>query len=104
MSLETEVLTIDGLTTDTLRVIDERAILTGKSREEYVVSVLERDAKMPLSLRELYAPVREQIAESGISEDELDALIEAAREESWRERQAGIPNGNRRPTQALHLL
>jgi len=86
MSLETEVLQIDGLSEDTLRVIEERASLTGKSREEYVVGVLERDAKAPLSLRDLYAPVRAQISESGVTDEELDALLEEAREDAWRER------------------
>jgi hypothetical protein len=58
-----------------------------------------RDARMTRSLRDLYAPVRKQIAESGIREDELDAFIEAAREEYWMERKARHPvnKGPERP-------
>jgi hypothetical protein len=41
-------------------------------------------------LRDLYAPVREQIAESSVSEEELDALLEEAREEAWQERQGKV--------------
>lgn len=44
-----------------------------------------------MSLRDLYAPVREQIAESGITEAELDALLEEAREEVWQEKQRNVP-------------
>lgn len=91
MSLETEVLHINGLSSETLKVIDERASLTGRSREEYVVSVLEKDVRAPMSLRDLYAPVREQIAESGVTEEELDALLEEAREEVWQEKQRNAP-------------
>jgi len=39
-----------------------------------------------VSLRDLYAPVRRQIEQSGVSEDELDALIEKARAEAYEER------------------
>jgi hypothetical protein len=35
--------------------------------------------------------VREQIKESGISEEELDALLEEAREEVYKQRDSNIP-------------
>ena len=40
------------------------------SEEQGEVKNLE-DTQDPMSLRDLYAPVREQIAESGITEEEL---------------------------------
>lgn len=40
-----------------------------------------------LTFREIFAPVRRQVKESGISEDELTELLEEAREEAWQERQ-----------------
>ncbi len=87
MSLETETIEISGLSMDTIRVIDERAELAGKSRAEYAQSVLEREARVPMSMHDLYAPVREQIAASGISDEELDALLDEARTEVWQEKQ-----------------
>jgi hypothetical protein len=41
---------------------------------EYAREVLERDAEMP-TLRELFAPVREQIKASGTTEAELTSQI-----------------------------
>ncbi|MFN7949295.1 MAG: ribbon-helix-helix protein, CopG family [Blastocatellia bacterium] len=87
MSLHSEPVEITGLPPDMLKALDDRAQQTGRSREEYIRQLIEKDLAGPVSLRDLYAPVREQIAESGITDDELDALIEAVREEIWQERQ-----------------
>lgn len=45
--------------------------------DEYACAVLEQDATM-LTMRELFAPVRQQVAESGVSEQEVDELPEAS--------------------------
>ncbi len=87
MSLETDRIEIAGLPPGTLQALDERAQQIGTSRESYVRHLIQKELNAPLSLRDLYAPVREQIAESGISEEELDTLLEEAREEAWQERQ-----------------
>jgi len=42
----------------------------------------------PETFDEILAPVRKGFDESGMSEDELTALFEEAREEVWQERQA----------------
>jgi len=60
------------------------------SEERGEVKNLE-DTRDTMSLRDLYAPVREQIAESGITEEELDVLLEEAREEVWQEKQGDAP-------------
>jgi hypothetical protein len=44
-----------------------------------------KDAE-PRSFAEILAPVREQFAASGMTEEELDALIEEVREDIWKER------------------
>ncbi|MEK6410881.1 MAG: hypothetical protein AABN34_28485 [Acidobacteriota bacterium] len=44
-----------------------------------------KDAEPP-SLDEILGPVREQFAASGMTEEDLDALIEEVREEIWMER------------------
>jgi hypothetical protein len=39
-----------------------------------------------ITLRELFAPVREQVAESGLTDEEIDTLLETARERAYQER------------------
>lgn len=67
--------------------IAERAAARGLSLGEYAREVLERDAEMP-TLRELFAPVREQVKASGTTDAELTSQIEAAVEEVRKRRRA----------------
>lgn len=64
-----------------------RAADAGKDIEGFALEALERAAEMP-TLRELFADVREQIEESGISDEELDAKIEDAVNEVRKRRRA----------------
>jgi hypothetical protein len=66
----------------------ERASRSGEGIAEYVHRLIERHISAPDRLAALLAPVRRQFAESGMSEAELDSLVEEAREEVWREKQA----------------
>jgi hypothetical protein len=66
----------------------ERASLSGQDVEGYIHRLIERHIKASDTLAALLAPVRQQFAESGMSEDELDAIVEEAREDVWREKQA----------------
>lgn len=66
--------------------LQKRALDCGQDVTEYVERLIEKDLTTPISLRDLYAPVRRQIEQSGVSEDELDALIEKARVEAYEER------------------
>ena len=65
----------------------QRAAARGLALEEYAREVLERDAATP-SLRELFAPVREQVETSGTSDEELTAQIEEALAEVRARRRA----------------
>lgn len=68
----------------------ERAKSNGQSDvAEYVRKLIDKDLELSPSLRELFAPVRDDIKESGVDDEELDALLEESREEAWRERRAG---------------
>ena len=69
-----------------LRLIDERARTTGLPREAYIRAVLSKDVGGEPSVSDILAPFRDQVAESGISDEELDRLSSQAREESYRER------------------
>ncbi|MEJ7708587.1 MAG: hypothetical protein WKF84_01715 [Pyrinomonadaceae bacterium] len=69
--------------------LEERAKSSGQSDvAEYVQKLIDKDLELSPSLRELFAPVREDIKASGMTDAELDALLEKAREEAWQERQA----------------
>ena len=65
----------------------ERAQSSGCATEDYITRLIEKDVSRK-SLRDIFAPVREEIAASGISEDELDSLLQEAREEAFQERKA----------------
>lgn len=76
-----------NLQPETQEKLRQRALDSGRDVTEYVEKLIEKDLSAPMSLRDLYAPVRQQIKESGISEGELDSLLEEARDEAYRERQ-----------------
>jgi len=65
--------------------VQEAAAQQGLAAEEYVISAVERALKQP-SLDEILAPVRKQFAESGMTEEELTALVKEERRVMWREK------------------
>jgi len=81
----TDTIQVTGLSEAVVEAVSERAKEIGVGTEEYVRYLIEEDVASPLSVRVLYAPVREQIKASGISEEELNVLLEEAREEFYRE-------------------
>lgn len=68
--------------------LQQRASESGQDVQAYVERLIEKALSGPPSIDELLAPVRKQFEESGMTEEELDGLIEEAREEAWQERQA----------------
>ena len=86
--MQTDTIQISGLPETVVQAVSERAKEIGTTPEEYVRYLIEEDlSSSSLNMRVLFAPVREQIKESNISEDELTALLEEAREEVFQERQ-----------------
>lgn len=67
--------------------LQQRAMDSGQDVEGYVERLIEKALSGPQSIDELLAPVRKQFAESGMTDDELDTLIEDVREEVWQEKQ-----------------
>lgn len=63
----------------------ERAAATGKAPEAYAAEVLARDVTRP-SIDEILAPVREDFAKTGISEEELMNLGRRAADAARTER------------------
>ncbi len=87
LEVETECLEITGLPSGTTHALEELARSNGnKSAEEYARVVLEAKILAQKPFREILAPVREGFAESGMTDDELDALVEKAREDFYRNR------------------
>lgn len=80
--------------------LDEKVRQTGDDLDDYVQALLMTDIQS-LILSEILAPFRQEVKESGISEDEFTALFEEAREEVWQEKQKashplGRPSSRRR--------
>ncbi len=81
-----ERLEITGLPRGTKHALEELGKRNGNlSAEEYARTVLEAKILAQKSFREILAPAREGFAESGLTDDELDALVEKAREDFFRE-------------------
>jgi hypothetical protein len=81
----TDTIQISGLPETVIQGVSDRAKAVGTTAEEYVRYLIEEDlSSSSLNLRVLFAPVREQIKESGTSEDELTEFLEEAREEVFQ--------------------
>jgi hypothetical protein len=89
---------------ETERKLQEWAARTGQTVEGYVQGLVERvvrgaNGAAPVtdaatsgagqkSLAEILAPIHEDYRKSGLTEAELDALLDECREEVWQEKQA----------------
>jgi len=65
------------------RKLVDRARSTGQDANQYVHGLLERDLTAP-TLDEVLKPLRDQVEKLGMSEDELDALVDQARDARFR--------------------
>ena len=72
------------------RCLAARAAKDGKTVEAFAREVLVRESSPLQTMNEILAPFRKEFAESGMTEEEWGALIEAAREEVWREQQGKV--------------
>ena len=78
-------LTIE-LPSKTEKALEDRARQQGVGVAEYVVGIVEREVRRWRTFDEILAPIRQDAAESGMSEGELDQLLVDARD-------AGDPTG-----------
>jgi len=81
------ILTIE-LNPETEAKLKDRAVALGFEVDDYVESLIEKDLDKSKTLDEIFAPVRREFEESGMSEDELDDLIYQARREVYAEKKA----------------
>jgi hypothetical protein len=56
--------------------------------------MIEKTDQKSESMREIFAPVREQIKESGVSDGELTGLLEEAREEVFQKTESKPKENN----------
>ncbi len=85
--METTTLTIH-VRENTRIILEEEAKSNGKDFVEYVEDLLDKAAKRPKTLDKILAPLRQNFAESGMTEEDLDELIESERQAMWEEKHA----------------
>jgi hypothetical protein len=86
LDVETERLEITGLPPGTIDALERLGRDTGKSAEEFARMVLEAKLLALKPFREILAPLRQGFQECGMTDDELDALVERARVGFHREK------------------
>lgn len=67
--------------------LKERAKADGCDVPDYVKKLIRRDVNRKRTFDEILAPFREAVENSGISDDELDALFTEARKEVFQAKQ-----------------
>ncbi len=78
-------LTID-LKPETELKLKNKALAKGFEVADYVENLIEKDIDPRKTLDEIFAPVRQEFKEQGMTEDELDDLIYQARREVFAEK------------------
>ena len=66
--------------------LKQRAAAVGKDPTTYASELVESVVTKP-TLDEVLAPFRKQVAQSGMSDQQLDEFYEGLRSEAWNERQ-----------------
>jgi metal-responsive CopG/Arc/MetJ family transcriptional regulator len=75
------------LPSDLARTIDKLAERRGQDRGQFIVSFLQEQlCRSPLSFEELIAPIAADFRHSGMTEEDLDALVEEERQAMWEEK------------------
>lgn len=73
-----------------LPLIDRRARAKGLQREEYLRDVIAHDLVHVDDMDSALAAVRAEFEASGMTEEDLADLVDAARTEIWQEKQAAL--------------
>ncbi len=77
--LQPETIEITGLPLGTKTALEEIGRSRGKSVEDYLRDLVQTDILSERPFSEILEPIRRSFDESGMSEEELDALFEEAR-------------------------
>ncbi|HMV87848.1 MAG TPA: hypothetical protein PLD20_30280 [Blastocatellia bacterium] len=88
MSTQTARLEITGIRFDTLSALTAKARAFGKTAEEYARELIEEDLHSgERTFDEILVPIRKEVEESGITDEELDELFMQARRQYYSEQQ-----------------
>ncbi|MCI0485206.1 MAG: hypothetical protein L0229_01130 [Blastocatellia bacterium] len=68
-------------------VLEKRAAAQGRDLGDYVQQLIEKEARSPQTLDEILAPFRQEVEESGMSDEELDEFFTDARRKVFQARQ-----------------
>jgi len=68
-------------------ILEEKAAASGQDIKAFIEGMVKAQVLRP-TLDEILSPVRQEFAESGMTEDELDDFLNEVREEVWQEKQA----------------
>ena len=88
MSTQTESIEITGLPPGTISALEQIGRTKEKSVEELLREMIEAQILSERSFDVILAPIRHGFKDSGMTEAELDALFEEAREEVHQEKRA----------------
>ena len=86
MSVVTEKIEISGLPAGTWKALEQIGQTNGKTAEEYLRAVIQTEILSRQSFDDILRPVRESFVASGMTEDELDKLVEEERQAIWEEK------------------
>lgn len=64
----------------------KKAKASGFEVDSYLQNMIEKDVERAKSLDEILAPIRKSFAESGMTEDDLDELLNKERQAMWEEK------------------
>lgn len=76
-----------NLPSDIEQKLRERAAQAGQDISTVIVEALREKVNEPSRLDAILAPFRSAFAQSGCSDQELDAAVESARDEIWQAKQ-----------------
>ena len=71
----------------TEKMLSEQAASRGQSVEDYAAELIRKGVSGGKSFAEILAPFRKQVADSGISDSELNELFDTARTEAHEAKQ-----------------
>ena len=70
---------------ETEEALQKKAKAKGCEVSVYLEKLIEKDIEQKKTIDEILAPFRREVEESGVTDDELDALVEEVREEIYQE-------------------
>jgi hypothetical protein len=68
--------------------VKNRAVALGYDIDGYVEKLIEEDSERIRSINEIFAPLHQEVEDSGISDEELDEIFTQARREYYAEKKA----------------